>query len=64
MTVDIAPFNGTINLTYKQISDTLKLEKLLEDAHKLSYKHTSKADYINEIEELKTSTALAEYYTM
>lgn len=49
MTVDIRPFNGTINLTYKEINDTLKLEKLLEDAHKLSYKHTSKADYINEI---------------
>jgi gliding motility-associated lipoprotein GldD len=49
LTVNIAPFNGTINLTYKEISPTLPLEKLLEDAHKLSYKHTRKADYINEI---------------
>ncbi|MFN8287206.1 MAG: hypothetical protein U0V74_10655 [Chitinophagales bacterium] len=42
-------FNGTINLTYKDITDTINLERLLEDAHKLSYKHTKKADYIDEI---------------
>jgi gliding motility-associated lipoprotein GldD len=42
-------FNGTINLTYKEIGDTLKFDKLIEDAHSLSYKHTKKADYINEI---------------
>jgi gliding motility-associated lipoprotein GldD len=42
-------FNGTINLTYKDINDTMKLERLIEDAHKMSFKHTHKADYINEI---------------
>ncbi|MDW8419940.1 MAG: hypothetical protein RML37_11055 [Chitinophagales bacterium] len=49
LTVYIAPFNGTINLTYKEIDKNTKLEKLIEDAHKLSYKHTRKADYIDEI---------------
>lgn len=42
-------FNGTINLTYKDINDTMKLERLVEDAHKLAYKHTRKANYIDEI---------------
>ncbi len=42
-------FNGTINLTYKDIDKTMTLERLVEDAHKMSFKHTSKADYINEI---------------
>jgi len=49
LTVYIAPFNGTINLTYKDINDNQKLDKLLEDAHQMSYKHTRKADYINEV---------------
>jgi gliding motility-associated lipoprotein GldD len=49
LTVNIGPFNGTINLTYKEISPKQSLAQLLEDAHKLSYKHTEKADYINEI---------------
>jgi gliding motility-associated lipoprotein GldD len=42
-------FNGTINFTYKPINDTQKLEKLIEDAHKLSFKHTKRADYIDEV---------------
>ncbi|MBL0308976.1 MAG: gliding motility lipoprotein GldD [Bacteroidetes bacterium] len=42
-------FNGTINLTYKEIMDTIPLGKLIEDAHKLAYKHTRKANYIDEI---------------
>ncbi|MCS6820003.1 MAG: hypothetical protein RMJ53_01670 [Chitinophagales bacterium] len=42
-------FNGVINFTYKSINDTHKLEKLIEDAHKLSFKHTKKADYIDEV---------------
>lgn len=49
LTLYIAPFNGTINLTYKEITKDQKLEKLLEDAHKMSYKHTLKAEYINEV---------------
>ncbi len=41
--------NGVLNLTYKNIGDTQKLERLIEDAHKLAFKHTKKADYIDEI---------------
>lgn len=42
-------FNGTVNLTYKEIKDKNDFDKLLNDAHNLSYKHTKKADYINEV---------------
>ena len=41
-------FNGTINLTYKEITKTMTLDRLLDDAHKLSFKHTKKANYIDE----------------
>ena len=41
-------FNGTVNLTYKEINKEMTLERLLEDAHKLSFKHTKKANYIDE----------------
>ncbi|MCW3128404.1 MAG: gliding motility lipoprotein GldD [Bacteroidetes bacterium] len=41
-------FNGTVNLTYKEITKENTLEQLLEDAHKLSFKHTKKANYIDE----------------
>lgn len=41
-------FNGTINLTYKEITPGLSLDKLLDDSHKLSFKHTKKANYIDE----------------
>lgn len=41
-------FNGTINLTYKPINDKATLAKLLEDAHNLTYKHTKKANFIDE----------------
>jgi gliding motility-associated lipoprotein GldD len=41
--------NGVVNLTYKEISDTMSLERLVEDAHKMAFKHTKKANYIDEI---------------
>lgn len=46
--VTFPDFNGTVNLTYKEITKDLPLERLLEDAHKLSFKHTKKANYIDE----------------
>jgi gliding motility-associated lipoprotein GldD len=49
LNVNFPTLNGTINLTYKEINDTMKLERLIEDAHKLSFMHTTKADYIDEI---------------
>lgn len=49
MNIVLPDFNGTINLTYKSIGKGNSFEKLLDDAHNLSYKHTKKADYINEV---------------
>jgi gliding motility-associated lipoprotein GldD len=44
----IPSLNATIYLSYKEISPTQTLGKLLEDAHELSYFHTKKADYIDD----------------
>jgi gliding motility-associated lipoprotein GldD len=41
-------FNGTLNLTYKEITPKITLAQLVEDAHKLSFKHSKKANYIDE----------------
>lgn len=49
LTIYLPPFDGTINLTYKEIDTKNTFEKLLEDAHTMSYKHTRKAEYINEV---------------
>lgn len=46
--VDFPSFSGRIYLSYKNISASTDFEKLLEDAHELSYEaHGKKADYIN-----------------
>lgn len=42
-------FNGTINLTYKEINAKNNLAKLVEDAHTMSFKHAKKANYIDEV---------------
>jgi gliding motility-associated lipoprotein GldD len=39
---------GTIYLSYKNINSQQNLEKLLEDAHFMSFYHTKKADYQND----------------
>lgn len=44
----IPELTGEIHLSYKDISQENTLEKLIEDAHKMAYKHTVKADYIDE----------------
>lgn len=49
LNVNFPSLNGTINLTYKDIDKNMTLERLIEDAHKLTFKHTTKADYIDEI---------------
>lgn len=41
-------FNATIYMSYKSIGKDISMEKVLEDAHKLTYAHTKKADYIDE----------------
>ena len=40
--------NGTLYLSYKSLEDSHSLGNLLEDTHFMTYKHTIKADYINE----------------
>lgn len=44
----IPELTGEIHLSYKDISKDNTLEKLIEDAHKMAYKHTVRADYIDE----------------
>jgi len=41
-------FNATLYMSYKEIGSDITLEKVLEDAHKLTYNHSKKADYIDE----------------
>lgn len=40
--------NGNLYLSYKDIAGKNTLPKLIEDAHKLTFKHTVKADFIEE----------------
>ena len=49
LNISFPSLNGVVNLTYKDINDTMKLERLVEDAHKMAFKHTKKANYIDEI---------------
>ncbi|CAN5220667.1 gliding motility lipoprotein GldD [soil metagenome] len=46
--IRIPTLTGDIHLSYKNINETNTLEKLVEDAHQMAYKHTVKADYIDE----------------
>ena len=48
LNISMPEFAGMIHISYKDIKGENTLAKLLEDAHKLSYKHTVKADYIDE----------------
>ena len=38
--------NATIYLSYKELDEKEELQKLIEDAYKLTYKHSSHADFI------------------
>lgn len=46
--INFPEIGGTIYLSYKSINSKQSLEKLLEDAHFMSYYHTKKADYQND----------------
>lgn len=46
--INFPELGGTIYLSYKGISAKQTLEKLLDDAHFMSYYHTKKADYQND----------------
>jgi len=41
-------FNGTLHLSYEHIQSKKEFDQLVEDAHKLSFKHTVKATSIDE----------------
>ncbi len=41
-------FNGTLHLSYEHITSQKEFNELIEDAHKLSFKHTVKATSIDE----------------
>jgi gliding motility-associated lipoprotein GldD len=38
--------NATIYFSYKELSETSSIQQLIEDAYKLTYKHSSRADFI------------------
>lgn len=40
--------NGTVHLSYKHINNRVDLIKLLEENHQLTYKHSTRADFIDE----------------
>lgn len=46
--INFPELGGTIYLSYKSISAHQTLEKLLDDAHFMSFYHTKKADYQND----------------
>ncbi len=46
--IDLRELNGKIHLSYKHIAHPDTLYKLMEDAYKLTSKHTLKADYIKD----------------
>jgi gliding motility-associated lipoprotein GldD len=41
--------NSKIHISYKQIGRDITLEKVLQDAHELTYTHSKKADFIDEL---------------
>jgi gliding motility-associated lipoprotein GldD len=45
--IDFPSLGGVIYLSYKQIDPAHPLDKLLYDAHEMSYFHTKRADFIN-----------------
>jgi len=44
--IDFPNVGGRIYVSYKEISEKQTLEKLLDDAHRLTFYHDKKADYI------------------
>jgi gliding motility-associated lipoprotein GldD len=48
LNISFASLGGMIHVSYKPITATQSLYKLSEDAHKLTFKHTVRADYIDE----------------
>jgi gliding motility-associated lipoprotein GldD len=50
LNIEFPQFSGTIHISYEDIHTPQQIAKMLDDAHKLTYKHTKKADSIDPIE--------------
>ena len=48
MNLNIPSLNGTIYISYKDMNGKEDLGKLIDDTHKLTFRHTVKADFIDE----------------
>jgi gliding motility-associated lipoprotein GldD len=48
LNMNFPDFNGTLHLSYEHINSKKEFNELIEDAHKLSFKHTVKATGIDE----------------
>ncbi len=46
--IDFKSLGGKVFISYKQITGSASLTKMLEDSYQLSYYHTKKADYIDD----------------
>ncbi|HZG01078.1 MAG TPA: gliding motility lipoprotein GldD [Chitinophagales bacterium] len=49
LNLEMPDVNGTVFLSYKPIRNKADLEKVIDDAHNLTYRHTIKAQYINPV---------------
>lgn len=48
LNIDFKDLNATIYLSYKDVRDRAYFEKVIEDSYKLAFKHSQKADFIDE----------------
>jgi gliding motility-associated lipoprotein GldD len=48
LNVNFPYFNATIYLSYKDVSSRSQFEKVISDSYKMAFKHSQKADFIDE----------------
>lgn len=48
LNINFPSFNATIYLSYKNIKNRESFEKVIEDGYKMTFKHSQKADFIDE----------------
>lgn len=48
LNINFPSMNATIYLSYKDVRDRAKFEKVIEDGYKMTFKHSQKADFIDE----------------
>lgn len=48
LNLNFPDFNATIYLSYKDVKNRAYFEKVIEDSYKLTFKHSQKADFIDE----------------